>query len=193
MVGLYYGEEPDEAASEGGAATGRIARYAGGDDYHEVLLDRVRALEAALRGCGVSVVRAGCGCALDGRWEQSDPRHVCRGRWNLRGEVLALGVTRMPGPNHPTDSRSIAIGHGHSLRLPIPKNVQPLAPHTGRIGLEAQSDRTMLLPARVVVSAAREKPDAGLVESLHLALDCEFRLKREHGIVVEIARSEDGV
>ena len=28
--------------------TGRIARYAGGDDYHEVLLDRVRALEAAL-------------------------------------------------------------------------------------------------------------------------------------------------
>jgi len=30
------------------ASTGRIARYAGGDDYHEVLLDRVRALEAAL-------------------------------------------------------------------------------------------------------------------------------------------------
>src|SRR5262249_56267873 len=26
----------------------RIARYAGGDDYHEVLIDRVRALEAAL-------------------------------------------------------------------------------------------------------------------------------------------------
>jgi len=48
VVGLYCGEEPDEAASEGGAATGRIARYAGGDDYHEVLLDRVRALEAAL-------------------------------------------------------------------------------------------------------------------------------------------------
>lgn len=28
--------------------TGRVARYAGGDDYHDVLLDRVRALEAAL-------------------------------------------------------------------------------------------------------------------------------------------------
>jgi epoxyqueuosine reductase len=27
---------------------GRIARYAGGDDYHDVLLDRVRALETAL-------------------------------------------------------------------------------------------------------------------------------------------------
>lgn len=29
-------------------STGRIARYAGGDDYHDVLLDRLRALEAAL-------------------------------------------------------------------------------------------------------------------------------------------------
>jgi epoxyqueuosine reductase len=51
------GAEPEE---EGGGSpgfageqdsegpTGRVARYAGGDDYHEVLLDRVRALEAAL-------------------------------------------------------------------------------------------------------------------------------------------------
>jgi hypothetical protein len=99
----------------------------------------------------------------------------------------------MPGPNHHTDSRSIAIGHGHGLWLPIAKNVHPLAPRTGRIGFEAQSDRAMLPPARIVVSAGREKPDTGLVESLHLALDCEFRLKREHGIVVEIARGEDGV
>ena len=30
------------------SSVGRIARYAGGDDYHEVLLDRLRALEAAL-------------------------------------------------------------------------------------------------------------------------------------------------
>lgn len=30
------------------APVGRIARYAGGDDYHDVLLDRLRALEAAL-------------------------------------------------------------------------------------------------------------------------------------------------
>ncbi|MBK7947684.1 MAG: tRNA epoxyqueuosine(34) reductase QueG [Deltaproteobacteria bacterium] len=29
-------------------AIGRVARYAGGDDYHDVLLDRIRALEAAL-------------------------------------------------------------------------------------------------------------------------------------------------
>ena len=48
VVGLYYGEESDPLSSPGGKATGQIARYAGGDDYHEVLLDRVRALEAAL-------------------------------------------------------------------------------------------------------------------------------------------------
>ncbi len=35
-------------ATESDAKTGRIARYAGGDDYHEVLLERMRALEAAL-------------------------------------------------------------------------------------------------------------------------------------------------
>jgi hypothetical protein len=63
--------------------------------------------------------------------------------------------------------------------LPISKNVHPFAPHTRRIGFETQSDRTVLPPARVVVSAAR--------------VDCEFRLEREHGIVVEIARGEYGV
>lgn len=36
---------PDGSGEE---AKGRIARYAAGDDYHEVLLDRVRALESAL-------------------------------------------------------------------------------------------------------------------------------------------------
>jgi hypothetical protein len=97
------------------------------------------------------------------------------------------------GPNYHTDSRAIAIGHGHGLWLPISKNVHPFAPHTRRIGFETQSDRTVLPPARVVVSAAREKPDAGLVEPLYLVLDCEFRLEREHGIVVEIARGEYGV
>jgi hypothetical protein len=44
-----------------------------------------------------------------------------------------------------------------------------------------------------VVSADREEPDAGFVEPLHLPLDREFRLDREQGIIVEIARGEDGV
>jgi len=48
VVGLFFDEEPEQAASPGDRAKGRIARYAGGDDYHEVLLDRVRALEAAV-------------------------------------------------------------------------------------------------------------------------------------------------
>jgi epoxyqueuosine reductase len=38
--------EPLSRFEEGGR--GRIARYAGGDDYHEVVLDRLRALEASL-------------------------------------------------------------------------------------------------------------------------------------------------
>jgi epoxyqueuosine reductase len=48
VVGLFCGAEPEREVTSGENATGRIARYAGGDDYHEVLLDRVRALEAAL-------------------------------------------------------------------------------------------------------------------------------------------------
>ncbi len=39
------GSEPRRDES---AVAGRLARYAGGDDYHDVLLDRLRALEAAL-------------------------------------------------------------------------------------------------------------------------------------------------
>lgn len=35
-------------ARPGAGSRGRIARYAGGDDYHDVLLERMRALEAAL-------------------------------------------------------------------------------------------------------------------------------------------------
>lgn len=44
------GGGPPGSTREPASATaiGRVARYAGGDDYHEVLLDRVRALEAAL-------------------------------------------------------------------------------------------------------------------------------------------------
>ncbi len=37
-----------ESGSAPAVAAGRVARYAGGDDYHDVLLDRLRALEAAL-------------------------------------------------------------------------------------------------------------------------------------------------
>ena len=50
VVGLACPEEGagDRASPTDPSPTGRIARYAGGDDYHEVLLDRVRALEAAL-------------------------------------------------------------------------------------------------------------------------------------------------
>jgi epoxyqueuosine reductase len=44
-LGLVYdpGAPPEPSES-----TFRVARYAGGDDYHEVLIDRVRALEAGL-------------------------------------------------------------------------------------------------------------------------------------------------
>ncbi len=49
VVGLALPAPP--VVEQGGSdarPVGRIARYAGGDDYHEVLLDRARALEAAL-------------------------------------------------------------------------------------------------------------------------------------------------
>jgi epoxyqueuosine reductase len=58
VVGLYCGEEPEEADANGEAVRGRIARYAGGDDYHEVLLDRVRALEAAMAVLVASPIRS---------------------------------------------------------------------------------------------------------------------------------------
>jgi len=51
VVGLALPEAPPPAEPPDAPASdprGRVARYAGGDDYHEVLLDRVRALEAAL-------------------------------------------------------------------------------------------------------------------------------------------------
>jgi epoxyqueuosine reductase len=43
-LGFLY----DPGAPPPGPGALRVARYAGGDDYHDVLLDRVRALEAAL-------------------------------------------------------------------------------------------------------------------------------------------------
>jgi epoxyqueuosine reductase len=48
VVGLLCPEVGEAEDHGNDDSTGRIARYAGGDDYHEVLLDRVRALEATL-------------------------------------------------------------------------------------------------------------------------------------------------
>ncbi len=47
---LLCAAEAPPAADEAGdvGPRGRVARYAGGDDYHDVLLERMRALEAAL-------------------------------------------------------------------------------------------------------------------------------------------------
>ena len=58
VVGLYCAEEPEQKDLGGEIARGRIARYAGGDDYHDVLLDRVRALEASLAVLAGIPVRA---------------------------------------------------------------------------------------------------------------------------------------
>jgi epoxyqueuosine reductase len=46
VLGVYCAVDPEPSDSP--EPRGRIARYAGGDDYHDVVLDRVRALEAAL-------------------------------------------------------------------------------------------------------------------------------------------------
>jgi len=53
VVGLVYAPDASETPS---AAFG-LARYAGGDDYHEVLLDRLRALGAALEVLAGRAVR----------------------------------------------------------------------------------------------------------------------------------------
>lgn len=46
VVGVFCPIDSESAPDD--EARGQIARYAGGDDYHDVLLDRLRALEAAL-------------------------------------------------------------------------------------------------------------------------------------------------
>jgi epoxyqueuosine reductase len=53
-LGLVYdpGARPEPAGS-----AFRVARYAGGEDYHDVLIDRVRALEAALSPLAGTPVR----------------------------------------------------------------------------------------------------------------------------------------
>jgi epoxyqueuosine reductase len=45
VVGLVYDRDPPASEAPGGAPQGRVARYAGGSDYHDVLLERLRALE----------------------------------------------------------------------------------------------------------------------------------------------------
>jgi epoxyqueuosine reductase len=60
-LGFVYAPDADAAAAaaagEGAGPELRIARYAGGEDYHDVLLDRVRALEAALPALAGGPVR----------------------------------------------------------------------------------------------------------------------------------------
>ena len=53
-LGLVY--DPGARPEPAGRAF-RVARYAGGDDYHDVLIDRVRALEAALSPLAGTPVR----------------------------------------------------------------------------------------------------------------------------------------
>ena len=47
-VGLVYAPAGPSSRTPGEESEGKIARYAGGDDYHEVMRDRLRALEAGL-------------------------------------------------------------------------------------------------------------------------------------------------
>ncbi len=58
VVGLACPAEEVFETSAGEPPTGRIARYAGGDDYHDVLLDRLRSLEAALESLAQVRVRS---------------------------------------------------------------------------------------------------------------------------------------
>jgi epoxyqueuosine reductase len=53
-LGLVY--DPGARPEPDGPAF-RVARYAGGEDYHDVLIDRVRALEAALAPLADAPVR----------------------------------------------------------------------------------------------------------------------------------------
>jgi len=57
-VGLVYdpGARPGQEAERGPL----IARYAGGDDYHDVMIDRLRALESALAARAAVPIRSRC-------------------------------------------------------------------------------------------------------------------------------------
>jgi epoxyqueuosine reductase len=47
---VYDPEAPEGGAAGAGRAAGRVARYAGGADYHDVLLERLQALEREIAG-----------------------------------------------------------------------------------------------------------------------------------------------
>src|SRR5579864_4273385 len=60
VVGLYYGGSSDAASApdrEPAAPRGRISRYAGGDDYHEVMGSRLKRLAQFLLNRGAQVAR----------------------------------------------------------------------------------------------------------------------------------------
>jgi epoxyqueuosine reductase len=58
VVGLVYdGTVPDGVAPDVGERVGRVARYAGGDDYHDVMLERLRAVGEALEPLAGRAVR----------------------------------------------------------------------------------------------------------------------------------------
>jgi len=59
VVGLVY--DPGQRA-EAPAGAGRIARYAGGEDYHRVMWERLRALEAGLAALAPGSVRTRSFC-----------------------------------------------------------------------------------------------------------------------------------
>ena len=56
VIALGFAYDPG-SPPPGGAGAARVARYAGGEDYHDVLLDRVRAFEAALMALAERPVR----------------------------------------------------------------------------------------------------------------------------------------
>jgi epoxyqueuosine reductase len=57
VIALGFVYDPGEPAQAAGPGTLRVARYAGGDDYHDLLLERVRALEAGLPALAGQAVR----------------------------------------------------------------------------------------------------------------------------------------
>jgi epoxyqueuosine reductase len=57
-VGLVYDTPRETGAAPEAEVTGRVARYAGGDDYHEVMEARLRSLAEALPGLTGRRVRA---------------------------------------------------------------------------------------------------------------------------------------
>ena len=59
-VGLYYGPDAagDPSVGAGEVPAGRVSRYAGGDDYHDVMRDRLRALESGIEALVERPLRA---------------------------------------------------------------------------------------------------------------------------------------